>query len=127
MSQSGYLKRRRIKLWNESPACRWCGVETILPEELARRYGDANKAPYEVAQRMATIEHVHSRLSGRYQTHGREETLTLFCRKCNNERGAQEMRSLPIEEVRARCGQYPLAFWFSFIGLLNAAATEASS
>lgn len=127
MSQSGYLKRRRTKLWNESSACRWCGVETILPEELARRYGDANRAPYDVAQRMATIEHVNSRLSGRYQTYGGEETLTLFCRRCNNRRGAIELKSLPIEEVRARSGQYPLAFWFSFIGLLNALAAETST
>lgn len=114
-------------MWNDSPICRWCGVDTILPEELARLYGNANAAPPDMADRMATIEHLNSRLSGRRrQTYG-EETLTLFCRKCNNAKAKHEMESLPIEEVRARCGRYPLNFWFSLIGLLNALSAETST
>lgn len=121
MPKAGHLKARRLKLWKDSPICRWCGVDTILPEELARLYGNANDAPPEMADRMATIEHKNSRVSGRrHQTPFGQETLTLFCRKCNNEQGKLEYDALPIDEKRARCGQYPLTFWFSLIGLLDA-------
>lgn len=98
------MKRRREKLWRENPNCRRCGVPTILPVDLMVRYGVAGNQlqkhiPQHVIDQMATIEHRRSRLNP-LRGSDRDEATTLYCYKCNQESNNEELRSIPIEELR---------------------------
>lgn len=106
------LKRRRLKLWKENPHCSFCGVLTILPEDVSRK----TKAPD--PDNMATIEHVYSRLNPHRNIKDKEERRRaqkeefgqrriLSCRKCNLERSEKEQSELSIDEKRQRGGKCP--------------------
>ena len=95
------VKRRRRKLWLQDPTCRFCGILTILPEDLP---------PNSVKNTKATIEHLDSRynpMRGAYQGMSGKiaERCTLACWKCNNDRNKVEQEQVPIEELRKRSGR----------------------
>jgi hypothetical protein len=70
------IKQRR-KMWESDPTCDWCGVFTILPENITP----------ETRPRMATIEHlVGKAISGKDRTFNRNNHM-LACLKCNRKRG----------------------------------------
>jgi hypothetical protein len=100
------LKKQRQRKWQADPRCEQCGVVTMLPEHLARRFHQPvlNLAgiPAEFRNRMATIEHVRSRLhplrrvgTGKHQ---------LLCWLCNQKRNDGELALMPLEELWARSG-----------------------
>lgn len=108
------LQRRRTRLWNEDPICPDCGVKTILPEEIQKQYGlnladwrprrGQKKVPRHVRERMATIEHLRSRLNpGRRspQREGEDRTI-LLCSKCNQDRNTKETEALGLPELHRR-------------------------
>lgn len=85
------LVRRRLRLFREDPLCPLCGKEMVLRPN---------------RHDTATIEHLVSRnhpLRGKMKG----ETM-LMCRRCNGERGADEERTMPIEELWRRSGRMPL-------------------
>lgn len=59
-------KERRLKLWNEDPRCRNCGVVTVL-----EGHNIDNKA---------TIQHIYDR----FHYLRAKSKVTLFCHKCND-------------------------------------------
>lgn len=98
------MKRRRNRLWQEDPRCRRCGVVTVLPTQLIAEYGVEGNTltkhlPKEVMDRMATIEHLRSRLN---PTRGSDfsEATTLYCYRCNQTANNEELKTVPIEQLR---------------------------
>ena len=91
--RSGRIKRKRIALWQRDPNCHWCGQYTILPEHV--RGADKRK--------MATIDHLWTRLDPERTIPCRgERRLVLACAECNNHRGRDRERRLPLMELWAR-------------------------
>ena len=83
--------RRRNKLWERDPHCRFCGVETVLPENVP-------EGP--IPDNMATIEHLDSRNNPDRGKFCGQERTTLACFKCNNDRNKEEVKKIPIEKRR---------------------------
>ena len=107
MSRKPAIRRRRRALWEQSPFCRNCGIETILPEALEQKFGHHKKVPRELHLRMATIEHKNDRILGPRPPHNwGKKTLTLWCFKCNNVDNALKQAALR-EQVRERSGKWP--------------------
>lgn len=101
------LRKRRYLLFDESPNCRRCGIETILPEELAAKYGSANKAPLKLRERMATIEHLNMREHNKPRPRSYGPATTLWCFKCNNGAANAKRAAMTVERQRresGRCG-----------------------
>lgn len=103
--------QRRRALWKANPRCRACGVLTILPEELAKKLGRPPGKLFPLPQRyqdvLATLEHVYSRLDPRRRIAVRGELRqTLYCWKCNTERGNAEYGELPLHERQRRARRY---------------------
>jgi len=98
-SSTERLKRRRTKLWIQNPHCIYCGVETILPEDVER----GKPAP----PHMATIDHKYSRFHSLRTTPNSpmEIRRVLCCNLCNNYKAQLEADKIPIEILRARSKQ----------------------
>lgn len=80
----------------EHPFCHWCGVEVVEVE--------AHTLPTKPPDNAATIDHVYSRLHPHRQAQ-RLGKWVLACWRCNQQRAIEEVKSLPIETLRARCGR----------------------
>lgn len=95
-------RRRRIRLFNVSPFCHWCGCALVLVDQHIGHPPD----------NAATIDHLRSRLhpARREPNHAMEERTVLACRKCNQRRSTQENDALSREEQRRRSGSYPRGF-----------------
>lgn len=93
LRQQQYLKYIRLKKWVVDPHCKYCGVETILPEHCQEK---GKAAP----PHMATIDHKYSRFTD--MRYSKEQELILCCNLCNNYRAQVEEDKIPIEELRAR-------------------------
>lgn len=86
--------QRRATLMTRDPHCRNCGAELVYftPE------------PHEpLPDNFATLEHVNSR--NQSVPRPRRGRLMLWCRRCNQERGAAEQAALGLEELRRRSGR----------------------
>ena len=92
--------RRRAKLWAQQKGlCYWCHCQTTLTKGPSRK---GEKIPPD----LATIDHLRSRLHpNRQEPACGQQRLVMACSACNNKRGAAELISLPIEEVRERSQQ----------------------
>lgn len=109
------LRERRNKLWNQDPRCRNCKVITILPEDLLGKNDDGTLRQMKpgfpekrLLDKMATIEHIHSRFNPlRGTLNGAVETTTLFCRKCNHLSNIKELKCIPLEELHRRSRYRP--------------------
>lgn len=97
MGQEGVIATRaplRRYLWNQDPRCHWCGRVTYLSE---RKGGKSHSLD-------ATIDHYFSR----YHKDKRSKwgnPVVLACYRCNHDRGAQETKEQPIEELWRRANQ----------------------
>lgn len=101
-------KKRRARLHKEDPKCRLCRVVTLLPEQVhAIVGGDFGKLTKtlkrhkDLKDRMATFDHMRSRLNPNRGKDSKECTR-LLCWRCNFEDGVRELVSLGIDEQRAR-------------------------
>lgn len=113
MSVSARLKRRRERLWKESPLCRNCGVETVPPGP------DVDPR----LPTMATIEHLDSRSSGQRGSFGgtKNPRTTLWCKRCNNERGTPKKRVVAAKALEAVAS---VEYWSAEVARLTAAIGE---
>lgn len=86
------LRRHRKRLFTEQNGlCHWCGcVMQLFTNHVSNPPPD-----------MCTLDHLDSRLSPERGQHGNEIRHVAACYKCNTERGHQEVKSLPIEILRA--------------------------
>lgn len=103
------FKARRKRLWRKNPRCRNCGVVTILPEDMMKRYGitDGSKMmsliSREDSDRMATIQHLVSRLDPNRTKHKPNEIrYDLWCNRCNSADGRNQLFLHQVNELRAR-------------------------
>lgn len=89
----GYIREKRIQLWNRDPHCENCGILTILPETLPGKINPTSgvKQMRDVPDNMATIQHRYDRFSGMKQLLDTKysRALYLWCNKCNFEDGAR--------------------------------------
>jgi hypothetical protein len=77
MPSSGQLKKQRIRFWNEDPTCDWCGIITILPENV-----DSENS--QQVARMATIDHLRNRTHvNRLESPNNTTRHVLACNRCN--------------------------------------------
>lgn len=106
MGNNGQKRRRLVRLWLKKSTCHWCGRETALYVAATDGTGTQRHAP-DVPEK-ATIDHIHSKLSGkRYEVQDWTELTVLACFECNHKRGAEEQAALGTEELRRRSGAYP--------------------
>lgn len=94
------IKQRREKLWKQDPRCCYCHVETILPLDAIKKHNiedptKLNLLPREILNRIATIEHVYTKFDDRRYADVHGSPTTLACYKCNQEKGAQDFKTLP--------------------------------
>ena len=106
MSRLGIRLRRR-RLWERSPLCRRCGVETVLPDGILEERDGRKYLPKPIPRNLATIQHYDSRLSPLRGSFAGEERTTLWCWRCNNRDGAKEQAGLPLAELHERSGRHP--------------------
>lgn len=83
------MRNVRARLHAANPCCCYCGIITI---DRARR-GRSKQRPTD-----ATIEHLHSRLTGPLEGRNKICNLTIACYKCNNERAQREEQALTQEQ-----------------------------
>lgn len=83
------FKNVRARLHAANPCCCYCGILTVNRE----RRGRNRQRPTD-----ATIEHLHSRLTGPLQGRNKVCNLAIACYKCNNERAQREERALSKEQ-----------------------------
>lgn len=106
MAHNGRHRRRLLKLWHEDNRCHFCNQPTILvlaPSGVSGRL----RHIVQFAER-ATIDHLHSRLSGRKtQINDGTESTVLACYECNQRRNDEEQSALPIDELHRRGKRYP--------------------
>lgn len=92
------FRKKKEKMFNESPICRRCGILMWLPES-----GDDRATKHLTKQEhdtMATIGHKYSKLDERrYTEPGTKKRYELICYKCNHEENVNEIKKLPIEKV----------------------------
>lgn len=104
ISKNNWIRRRVRKLWAEDPHCRLCGRRTVLVDDLARLHRVklhlACEIPREAQEQMATLDHLVNRFEPARQVKEGKVRTRLVCRKCNNERGNRDYRSLPVEVRR---------------------------
>lgn len=104
----------RRKLWDQDRFCYWCRKETILPEDLLRRFIplddiyanhmahqlndlinqlSAKSTEFRTAWRndLATVDHLLEHAAGGTYD---EENLVIACYPCNHERGLRFNRTL---------------------------------
>lgn len=106
MGNNARKRRRLVLLWLRDSRCYWCGIETALYIAAASGTGTQRHAPD--APEKATIDHLHSKLSGkRYEVHDWTELTVLACYECNHRRGKEEQQAVGIEELHRRSGSYP--------------------
>ena len=103
-----YIKDFRLKLFNESPYCRKCGVKTIL----------ANSPEYNgEIDSVATIQHNLPKSHPNYS-----KDLTLWCYKCNHEDSIfkQQHKILSREEFLYEIlgGKRPLNGYYIIDGVI---------
>jgi 5-methylcytosine-specific restriction endonuclease McrA len=88
--------RRRADLMKRDPHCRRCGVELVY----------FKPRPHEpLPDNFATLEHVNSR--NQSVPRPKQGRLVLWCRKCNQDRGAAEVAALGKDELWRRSGRQP--------------------
>lgn len=93
------LSARRANLMKKHPFCYWCDRKLIY-----FLMGDREKTPDD----FATIDHINSRLmhpNGRPLI-GRQ---VLSCPGCNQDRNKEEQKSLGLDELRRRAGNYRIS------------------
>lgn len=105
MSHGRRNVQRLITLWRRNCLCHWCKRATVLVVVPAGTTGQHLHATQ--FNERATIDHLHSRLSGRrkQRNDGVEQTV-LACYKCNQRRCREEQAALPIEELNRRSGRF---------------------
>jgi len=98
-------KNRRLRnLLKQDPHCLWCGceVEYFIPKKFER-----------LPDNFATIDHLNDKILERKRPepikkiNGRTIfciTTVLSCKKCNEERANEKVRSLPKEFLQLRSG-----------------------
>jgi len=100
-------RERRRKLWAHNPRCRFCGTETVLPEDIP---GSGEGEPEGRAPEMATLECLDSRYRNhRGWTGSLEESIertTLACQACNQKHERRETEAMPDEVLRRRSQQH---------------------
>lgn len=80
-------------MWLKNPHCQYCGVETILIDDL-------NLKGLKTPPNTATIDHKYSRYNPLRNTEKQE--YILCCSLCNNYRAQLEEDKIPIEVLRER-------------------------
>ena len=97
------LRTRRNNLFNQHPFCHWCKCKLTHPKFVKR--GDTQP------DNMATIDHLRNRLDfNRTEPNTEREARTvLSCKKCNQDRGDESVKSLTKEQLWSRSGSYPLS------------------
>jgi len=96
-----YLLR---ELFEKSPYCYYCKVETKLYEDVRKAHGEAV-----LVQRpddMATVEHLYSLLDKRRYVLDFYSNLVLACYKCNTKRSVEDQSQLP-RELKIRLSRNP--------------------
>ncbi len=97
------LRRRRDNLFKQHPYCCWCKCKLLHPKFVKK--GDTQP------DNMATIDHLRNRLdSDRKEPNTESQSRTvLSCKKCNQDRGDESVKSLTKEQLWSRSGSYPLS------------------
>jgi 5-methylcytosine-specific restriction endonuclease McrA len=100
--KGGAVKRRKLlRLWEADRRCRWCQRETVL---VFRPPGVGHRQ-FPPRDDESTLDHLHSRYSAkRGRVANGEQMIVLACWRCNNDRGRDEERAVPLEELRRRAG-----------------------
>ncbi len=86
-----FFAKIRARLHAANPCCCYCGVITIN----RKRSGRAGTRQF---PNDATVEHVHSKLTGPREGRNHVNNLKLACYKCNNERAQREDADLPKDK-----------------------------
>jgi len=107
MGRTSYSKQK-IKLHKLNPNCAYCGIETILPEDVPN--ADFHKGIMRikiVPPNMATIEHIYSKLDPRRKEPNltNEARWILVCTLCNGYKAQLEQDRLSREELWKRSGR----------------------
>lgn len=80
------IRRKKLRLWNENPHCRRCGILTILRPEY-----ENGTLPHNAA----TIQHVKSKITCLGSCYyNSDENLTLWCYHCNGMENYREFVDL---------------------------------
>lgn len=97
-----------INFWKRDNRCHWCKCTTVL----ILRPHDMNKGVDKILPhpREATIDHLRSRFHpDRHEPNpALEYRRVLACWKCNNMRGIEEQRAIPIDIIRKKSNAFPL-------------------
>lgn len=95
-------KRRRDRLFELNPYCHWCGCLLIRPETIKKKETEPKN--------MATIDHLRDRLNpDRTKPNlDHKKRLVLSCKECNEEKGRDSEKTLPIENLWARSKRFPI-------------------
>lgn len=103
MSAHKRLKRQRIRMFEENPNCRKCGVEMWLQDPKVKKRLTKDKI-----NTMATIGHKYSRYDERRLMEPHENKQhRLICYRCNQNEEIEETSKIPIEELWRRSGRKP--------------------
>lgn len=103
---SNKYRHKKVRMYNESPYCRRCGVFMWLPPSGYNHV--CRNLPKEEMNTMATIAHKYSRLDPRRWTEGGlNKQYQLICHKCNVKESDEEIAKLSKEELWARSNAYP--------------------
>jgi len=101
------LKCIRDRLWKVNPCCRYCGILTILPQDIIKGRDSFGKLRH-YPNNMATIDHLRSRYDPKRQIHNRnEKRYILSCVQCNNKREKKETDNIKIEKLWELSKRYP--------------------
>ena len=88
-------RRRAIAFRQQGGRCYWCGVRMV-----SIAYDSKGAHPPENA---CTLDHLDDRLGGqRRQRHDGRPRTVAACWKCNNLRGAEAVKRLPLAEIQRR-------------------------
>lgn len=113
------LKKIRDRLWKACPFCVYCGMITILPQNIVKGRDKFGKLRY-YPDNMTTIDHLRSRYDPKRQIHDRNERrYILSCLKCNNERGKEETKKIKIKKLWKLSKRYPQNKGNEMVAFLN--------
>jgi hypothetical protein len=93
-------KLKKIKIYKfQDGKCHYCGAVMVLGFPKPRKGHSHGK-------RLATFEHLDSRLSPERGAHAGEIRVVLACSDCNQKQNDIEVSRLPIEELWRRSGRF---------------------
>src|ERR1700682_86661 len=89
--------KRRAKLWiKQEGLCNWCHRETLMPWDPG--YFRKNGA---LSGKAATLDHLHSRLSGHRSKSYQLDEFIMACATCNFKRNREEVNRLNRERMKS--------------------------